>query len=52
MELQKEKSIAESKTKLMRREIYELRYKIFYIDSVKGEADENVDKLGKLYNGE
>ena len=42
MEL-KEKSISESKTRLLRWEIDELRDKIIYIDLIQGEADENVE---------
>ena len=48
-ELEEEKNIAESKTKLLKRELDGLRDKITYIESIQGDADENIEKLGKLY---
>ena len=47
--LEEEKSTAESKTKLLTRELDELKEKISYIESIQGDADENIEKLGKLY---
>ena len=47
--LEDEKNIAESKTKLLKRELDGLRDKITYIESIQGDADENIEKLGKLY---
>ena len=33
----------------MTRELDELKEKISYIESIQGDADENIEKLGKLY---
>ena len=48
-ELEEEKNIAESKTKLLKRELDGLRDKITSTESIQGDADENIKKLGKLY---
>ena len=46
--LQEEKFTAESKTKLLKRELDELKDKISYIDSLQ-EANANNEKLSRLF---